>query len=71
MCETKNIFRRGLEDTLEIQRRFNELDHLMWRQVQLNASEDPIERVRQITALQSEFKQSVDELLTPDTRVTK
>jgi len=62
----RDYFEQGLEDVLEVQRRFNELDRLMWRQVQLNASEDPFERIRQITEAQVEFRRQVDKLLDRD-----
>lgn len=55
---------RGLEDAIEIQRQFNELDRLMQRQIRLSGSEDPFERIRQITEAQAEFRKRVDALLT-------
>lgn len=44
----EQFFGRGLEETIELQRQFNELENLMYRQVKMSASEDPFERIKQI-----------------------
>ena len=56
-------FGRGMDDAVEIQRRFNELDRIMFLQVQMSTSEDPFERIAQIAAAQAEFREGVDALL--------
>jgi hypothetical protein len=57
------ILGQGLERTVEIQRQINQLDSLMHRQIRLSASEDPLERIRQINQTKREFAKRVDELL--------
>lgn len=41
-------YNHGLEDTLELQRRWNELVRLTREQIRQSASEDPFEQIRQI-----------------------
>lgn len=53
----------GLQDVLELQRKFNKLELLMQRQIQLNASEDPVERLRQIAETMKRHTARVDGLL--------
>lgn len=58
----------GLIDVIDLQRRFNELDLLMQRQIRLSASEDPLERIRQIGEWQAELAARVDDLTAPPPR---
>jgi hypothetical protein len=53
----------GLADVLEIQKRFNELDCLMWRQQLLGAGENPNDRLKHIMETREEFSRRVDKLL--------
>ena len=54
---------RGLVDTMEIQRRWNEADRLLQEHVRRCASEDPTERMRQILEVRQRAARIVDELL--------
>ena len=62
MIDGKN-YGRGLSDAIETQRRFNALDHLMWRQVRLSAGENPDDRIKHIMETKAEFRARVDDLL--------
>lgn len=63
MSDDTEYHGHGLIDTLEIQRRFNELDLLIQKQVRESASDDPFERIRQIAAAQAELREQVDQLI--------
>jgi hypothetical protein len=53
----------GLRDVLELQRKFNELELLMQRQIRLSASEDPVERLRQIAETMKQHTARAGDLL--------
>ena len=57
------MFDHGMEEVLDIQRRFNELDRLMFLQQRMSAATNPEERLREMMMTREEFSKRVDELM--------